>query len=131
MAEDTTNKDIKNVKIIYIQQTLTGFDLMERADIHDKFSFSSTGSLKINFKAKPFYKGVEYFDTYLPFLLFGESNFIFTKPYDKEKAMQILLTEKEENVKWEIEKIDQDIKSLEFKKSQLLKVNYKKSDPTT
>lgn len=128
MAEDTTNKDIKNVKIIYIQQTLTGFDLMERADIHDKFSFSRTGSLKINFKTKPFYKGVEYFDTYLPFLLFDESNFIFTKPYDKEKAMQILLTEKKDNVDREIERIDQDIKSLEFQKSQLLKIIYKKND---
>lgn len=128
MADNTINADIKKVKLIFIQQTLTGFVLMERTDLYDKFSFAETGSLKINFKNKPFYKKVEYFDTYLPFLLFNESHLIFTKTYDKDKAMEILLTDKKENVEREIERINQDIKSLEFEKSQLQTIIYKKSD---
>lgn len=128
MSEKNTDTDIKNVKLIYIQQTLTGFDLKEKTEWYDKFSFASTGSLIINFKKGASYKKVELFNSYIPILYGKDSYFIFTKPFDEEKAMKILLSEKKENVKWEIERIDQDIKSLEFEKSDLLKIIYKKSD---
>lgn len=62
----------------------------------------------------------------MPHLLFNNPHLFFTKPFDEEKVFNILLAERRTAVIYELERIDQEMKSLEFEKSQLQNYIYKR-----